>query len=268
MLERHSLDLANTNKTLATEELEHSNALLAALSQVAARIAATMDPEQVMRTLGSELQALGLSCYIAELDPSDRAMVIRYVSVKPDVLALCERYLGVTPLGIRIPYKRWAHYDIVFKQNSPLFVGNLVTMASDALAVPRQLVTQAARLAGIAPETSAIHLPLVITERDRGVLVVWGANLGEKDVPALEVFANQVATTLENAQLYERERQQYAQLARANTFIAALSRVAARVASARDLDQVLETLGTELKQLNVTCMVTLLDQDARSLVIE
>jgi two-component sensor histidine kinase len=268
MLEQQSLDLTNTNKALATEELEHSNALLAALSQVAARIAATMDPEQVMRTLGSELQALGLSCYIAELDPSDRAMVIRHVSVKPDVLALCERYLGVTPLGIRIPYKRWAHYGIVLRQNSPLFVGNLVTMVSDALAVPRQLVTQAARLAGIAPETPAIHLPLVITERDRGVLVVWGANLGEKDVPALEVFANQVATTLENAQLYERERQQYAQLARANTFIAALSRVAARVASARDLDQVLETLGTELKQLNVTCMVTLLDPDARSLVIE
>jgi diguanylate cyclase (GGDEF)-like protein/PAS domain S-box-containing protein len=52
-------------------------------------------------------------------------------------------------------------------------------------------------------------------------------------------------------------RQSLAELARSNAFIAALSQVATRIETTSNPDKIFETLGTELKQLGLTCLVTL-----------
>ena len=57
------------------------------------------------------------------------------------------------------------------------------------------------------------------------------------------------------------------ELARSNGFIAALSRVAARLEGTSDLDEVTATLGAELKALRVSCLIGLVEPDSRDLVI-
>jgi diguanylate cyclase (GGDEF)-like protein/PAS domain S-box-containing protein len=52
-------------------------------------------------------------------------------------------------------------------------------------------------------------------------------------------------------------RHSMAELARSNAFIAALSQVATRIETTSNPDQIFETIGTELKQLGITCLVTL-----------
>jgi hypothetical protein len=42
----------------------------------------------------------------------------------------------------------------------------------------------------------------VVKDRPFGALLVWGGDVRENDVPAFNVFANQVAAALENARLY------------------------------------------------------------------
>jgi two-component system cell cycle sensor histidine kinase/response regulator CckA len=42
----------------------------------------------------------------------------------------------------------------------------------------------------------------------KGILALWGPDLQEEDIPALSVFANQVAVALENARLYEQAQQE------------------------------------------------------------
>jgi two-component sensor histidine kinase len=107
----------------------------------------------------------------------------------------------------------------------------------------------------------------MISRQARGVLVVWGADLCEEDVPALLVFASQVAAVLESARLRASERQRAAELTRSNDFISALSQVAARIGVTLDLDQVLETLGVELRRVGITCIVALLEPEGQTLVI-
>ena len=43
---------------------------------------------------------------------------------------------------------------------------------------------------------------MVVKDRPIGALLLWGEDLREKDLPAYNVFANQVAAALENARLY------------------------------------------------------------------
>jgi PAS domain S-box-containing protein len=56
-------------------------------------------------------------------------------------------------------------------------------------------------------------------------------------------------------------------LTRSNMFIAALSHVATRIESTPELGQVFLTLGTELKQIDITCMLALLDKETQDLVV-
>lgn len=103
----------------------------------------------------------------------------------------------------------------------------------------------------------------------------------EIDVLVMETLAAQVAVAIENARLYETVKQELAErkraeealaqqareLARSNAFIAALNQVVSRLGARLDPDQVIGTLGTELKKLGMTCMLTMLEPDEQALVI-
>ena len=56
-------------------------------------------------------------------------------------------------------------------------------------------------------------------------------------------------------------RHSMAELARSNAFIAALSQVATRIETTSNPDQIFETIGAELKQLGITCLVSLKNRD-------
>ena len=62
------------------------------------------------------------------------------------------------------------------------------------------------------------------------------------------------------------DRQQAELLARLNALIAALGRVDARVETTPDPDEIMATLGAELKRLQLDCFMALLEPDGRALV--
>ena len=69
-------------------------------------------------------------------------------------------------------------------------------------------------------------------------------------------------------QLNAQEVVQKAQaLSRANAFVTALSQVALRLETVQDPQQVMETLGSELKRLDMDCMIALIEPDGQSLAI-
>ena len=57
---------------------------------------------------------------------------------------------------------------------------------------------------------------------------IWGPDLQQADSPVLAVFASQVASILENAFAYELETKRANELARSNSMILTLSKVASR----------------------------------------
>ena len=141
-------------------------------------------------------------------------------------------------------------------------------MTSSVLQAGRALVAEEAgnspyisrRLAEHHPQGSLLGLPMIVDDRPLGAVLIafeQRHNFTEDEIAIGEQAAAQVALAISKAQLYESERQRTEQLARANTLITALGRVATRVATAPDLDTLMNILGSELMRLGVNCLVAL-----------
>ncbi len=186
------------------QELSRSNAFIAALGRVAARIAATPDPDQVMATLGTELVQLGINSLIALLVPGEETLVVRHVSIESNLLAQAEKLVGLTARGFRIPRERWSLYTDLVEHRHAMFRQDVTSFALPLLpGVPAQVVKHSLRLVGVSPGFQTISLPLTVEERTLGMLVMWGPDLRESDLPAALVFAGQVAAALEMAHLFQ-----------------------------------------------------------------
>ena len=95
-----------------------------------------------------------------------------------------------------------------------------------------------------------------------------------QDVRLLELFARHTAVAIANARLFDAEsssraqaESRAAQLNRSNTLLTALGHVATKFASAKDPEEVMMTLGRELKQFGVHCVVALLEAKSLDLGI-
>ena len=96
-----------------------------------------------------------------------------------------------------------------------------------------------------------------------------------QDIRLLELFVRHTAVAIANARLFDAERKardqaetRAAELNRSNMLLTSLGRVATKLASATNPEEVMVTLGRELKQLGVYCVVMFLEQETRDLKID
>jgi two-component sensor histidine kinase/putative methionine-R-sulfoxide reductase with GAF domain len=203
-------------ETLAqqAQELARSNAFIAALSQVTARFGTTLDPEQVIETLGTELKKLGMTCMIAMLEPDEQALVIRYTSMDQALLAMGEKLFGAKMYDFRIQCDRFSIWTELVEQKRAVFVPDVISQVATALPnVLRPIIEHVFRLGGRDSDAQAIWLPLTAENQVLGGLALWGPGLQESDLAALSVFAGHVAIALQNAYLYAVEHQRTQELA-------------------------------------------------------
>jgi len=197
--------LAEESLELRIRELDRSRGFIAALNQVAARIDAASGADRILDALGAELSALGMTCVVALMDPEDQALVVRYTSIQPPALALIETVSGIALLNHRV--RRGA--EIVrgmIRRGYPQFMVDAVPITTALLRnAPLCLRERLVRMLGLGSGAATVYLPLTVGHEVEGALVVWGQGLEEDDVPALSVFASQVATALQTAKLHETE---------------------------------------------------------------
>ena len=83
-------------------ELERSNHLIAALSQVAVRLQAMLDTNQVMEMVGTELTQLGIYLQIAQVNPENGRLTVRYSAVDTEARDKAEGLLRHPLVGLHI----------------------------------------------------------------------------------------------------------------------------------------------------------------------
>ncbi len=183
-----------------TKELSRSNALIRALAQLGARASAAADPVGVMQTLGNELSALGLRCMIALSDADNQQAVIRYTSLPKQTMKVIERIAGQKINNAVISIDRLTPLSPA--SQSPSLISDPTALLLQLLpGMSRQTIIKLLKAIGIIETTSVCLLPLVTEGRSIGILWMWGEGLHENDLPAMSLFASQVATALQNAKL-------------------------------------------------------------------
>jgi two-component sensor histidine kinase len=221
-------------------DLARSNAFITALSQVTTRLGGTSDPDQVMETMGDELKKLGMTCMVAMLGSEEQTLVIRYATIDRQMMAFGEKLVGQRMRGFAIARERFPIWDELIEQQHAVLVPEAYPLMAAVLPnLLQSVIERIFGLGGWALDDQVAWLPLTVENRVTGSLAVWGTDLQEGDLPALTVFAGQVAIALENARLYVETRRQLQEQV-------ALRKAGAAISSALDSQTVLSRIAEQM----------------------
>ena len=185
-----------------SRQLARSNALIGALSQVAIQLESVLEPHKIMSTVGTELNHLNITTQIALLDPITWDLNVEYTSIAPRQLEQFTHLTGLEFDHYQIPENLWP-VEKVLRGKTPLHVDDLFAyLAANLPDAPEAVHRQILELLCVTKSSSGIFLPMIIKEQTLGMIAMWGMDLQSDDVPAFQVFANQVAVAIENSRLF------------------------------------------------------------------
>lgn len=191
-------------ETQRADELARSNAMLLALSKVAACLDSTSELQQVFETLGNELEKAGLASMIGTLDETGQHLKIEYLSIQSEVVAISNRFKQLWPTEVIVPRRLWPSENAVVNR-TPYWDPDPVSSYQKMFPyLPRWIFHRFSDIAGIHFDVPTCYLPLIHNDTVIGILSVWGPTLRTEDMQAFSVFSNQVAIALTNTKLYDR----------------------------------------------------------------
>ena len=184
--------------------LERSNSLISALSEVAAKVQSSLDPEHIYKTLGDELEQLDIKCFVASLDSKTQDLVIQHVAMGSTALAAAEKLAGVSARGFRIPRENFLVYEELIERKSPQYIQDIISLIKFMLPnIPEVVFRGIIKIAGVEPDVTTAYLPLLAEENVIGVISIWGAGLHKEDIPTFSILASQVANAIQISELFE-----------------------------------------------------------------
>jgi diguanylate cyclase (GGDEF)-like protein len=198
-IERLRVDEEQNKQTSA---LARSNALIKALAQVSSKASKLFVPDGVMQTLGVELGELGLYCAIALPRSEDHGLHIVYTSIPERIIKLIERSAKMKLSDYSFPIEHiWQQPSVPVE---PILLQDPASVLSGFLVeVPKETIQRILAPTGVTSSIPICQLPLFLEGSIQGFIWLWGEDLQESDLPAMLIFANQVAITLQNAHLME-----------------------------------------------------------------
>jgi HD-GYP domain-containing protein (c-di-GMP phosphodiesterase class II) len=180
--------------------------LLHALNEISTELQQSIcSEESVYQIFQKKVIELGLRGGISELDEKANNLsfkIVAYDTPMQKILNRFERRLRTRAIGYSIPVDQVKTYKTVVEENRAMFVAN--TGEISAQVIPHKIKRWVTPLLSVLGRPPGIYTPLVYEGKIKGMLNMVGTDLTEKDVPAIQAFANQVAVALENARLVQK----------------------------------------------------------------
>lgn len=186
-----------------SDRLEAINERLQALNTIELGAQELLEVDDITALVVQRLAALHIQA--AVLLRQDGHLAVRSTSLEAATLARVECILGVSIVG---PLSTAAAGSWLLQPETrqTTWVPDAVALMTEMMPhVAPQAVAEAARAADV---RGAIVSPLVARGSNIGVLLLWGDNIAERDVPAVAGFANRLAVTIDNAVLFATIRHQ------------------------------------------------------------
>ena len=183
------------------EETAHGQRTLLALSRAAQTVQRARTPDEVYKSIGNEIAALGYHATIFALTDDGKRLAAHHVIFESKVLRAAEKLIGLSAKDYSFPLAADGFYRRILSGGEAVFSDPAAEAIVEALPAPmRPLAAQLAATLGLG---QAVYVPLKIGGKPYGLLTVVGADLTEADVPAVAIFANQATIAVENARLLE-----------------------------------------------------------------
>jgi PAS domain S-box-containing protein len=247
-LEAHALELARTNS------FAQSIALLSA------RVAASADLNQVYDTLKDELRRLELDFCVALRVAGEPGHILQYISLSAPAIQLVDKLIGSSLIGLRLPELGEPDIPDAIRQDGAIFVPKLMNVLQLIFKkYPFNFEQILSTATGTSLQMASLSFRLVAQDEDMGILAIWGPSLRIEDVSPLSTFAAQVSAAIQKTRLIQNEQDRVTELEKTNRIILSLTKVSAGFEANLNADQIMALLGEELRKLDITCVLALID---------
>ncbi len=191
-------------RRLAEADLARSHRLVSALNRVFSRLQIGLDMPAVFEALGVALESENLTGLVLMVDAKTGRLSVQHASILPGALALYESLVGRPLLGSMLSADD-EPFHAVLANGHAVYTADAwpVLNACWPGVSPREIEAWVGAL-GIVPEHPTIYAPIVLGERQLGILAVTGAGLREEDPTAFSLIADQLASALERQSLARR----------------------------------------------------------------
>jgi len=183
------------------QETARGERLLLVLSRAAQAVQRARSPQEVHQTIGNEITRLGHHVAICMLDQDDRHISIAHTTLESALIEAAHRLTGLSLTSDSFPIGEQTILSRVLCDGEPVFTESAAEVF--AAGMPDRVEILSAQAASLLGLQNMILCPLVPSGTIEGMLVVAGEGLTQSDLPAMRVFANQVAVALENARLWD-----------------------------------------------------------------
>lgn len=183
------------------ETFDHSYRLLLTLSKAATTVQTAHTSQEVYDIVGRKIRHLGYQAIILLLNGDASQLKVAYTTIDSPLSKKIGEIAGVSLNDYQFEIKPGSIYSSLLSKNETKFFDNVIIPIKEAL--PNLSKKGDQRLADLLGIETAIYAPLIIEQKTLGLLCVTGRDLCEANTVAVNIFANQVAITLEKVQLSE-----------------------------------------------------------------
>jgi len=186
------------------DQLAHDKDLIYSIAQITTQIERSLNPEQIIQTMGGELEKIGITCIMAMYDQEHKSFTVNYTSMQPHLLEIVETGLGYPLLTYAFPRRKLDALLKLEHMHRPAVISNPTDEVKALFSrVNKRGIPMILERIGVVDGIEPLRLPLIFEESLGGVLWVWGKNITHSDLPIMSIFAKQIGSTLERARLFQ-----------------------------------------------------------------
>lgn len=189
---------------IQSSQLTHANALIESLSHVSTAIKSGVDTNNVMYTIGMELELLKIHSLVALKVGETDNLALTYSSVQTKLVSFVKNFSKhkvsevITPIDA-LPLFR----EIIDSQQAEFLEHPEEVLLQITPPIFKTAFSKLVETLVINKDTKCILVPLVIEKKSIGILSLWGESLQKIDIQAASIFGGQVAIAIENANLLQ-----------------------------------------------------------------
>ncbi len=184
----------HTELRSSVEARSRSYDFLLALSKASRGVQSARTPEDVYRIVGDGVASMGVFANILILDEQRSRLTMPYFSMAPRLVRQAEKATGISAAGFTFSIQPGGHIERVVIGGEVVSTVPINELFKEAM--PVAIHALADPLIHMLGMHKGIMVPLRIGAEPLGMLAITGASVSEDDVPALEIFGDQICLAL------------------------------------------------------------------------
>jgi PAS domain S-box-containing protein len=202
----HSFQKRITELENEAKILKRRNNLLYAFMQASTAISSASTPEEIIESVAQTLKFFDIASVIYSIDQEQSYLTIISITLDSQALAAAEKMVGLTALGFKIQIDSVESLRIAIREQKTHFSRDSESLIYQVL--PPELKKNSKRLAKLVDMPVSISSPLIRGNHVLGLLTLLSDDFSEDDIALIPAFAQQLATSLQNAEHMQHAHQE------------------------------------------------------------